>query len=377
MSRFEFRLACPEDAAEITDFNQRMAAAGQPHRLNAERPFEALRVPLGSPIALSRYLCLVDGRVRGGVSVREQIFRMQGAEDVRVAFYGYPLSEGIIDPEFGIVGLMIHKEIVRRFPLIYGLGVGRLDAPVARLMTGTGWSSRPVPFHFSVLRAKPFLRNFVYLRSRSRAARWFDLLAATGLGSAGLGLFKLAQQLRGRHPDVRGLVVEPFEAWAGWADAIWEQARDRYAFVGDRSAAALAALYPAGHPQMRKTQVRRADGRVLGWAVYSTAAVRGHNYFGDMTLGAVIDMFAAPEDARAVASGALWALRGTNADLVVVNHAAAAWNAAFERAGLLPGPTNSFLFLSPKLRKALDPAEVHAQDFYFTRGDGDGPVHLW
>ena len=261
MSRFEFRLARPRMPLRLADFNQRMAAAGQPHRLGLEHPFEGLRVPSGSPIALNRYLCLVDGRVRGGVSVREQIFRVRGTEDVRVAFYGYPFSEGIIDPEFGMVGLMIHKEILRRYPLIYGLGVGSLDAPVARLMTGTGWSSRPVPFHFGVLRAKPFLRNFVYLRRRGRAAWWFDLLAATGLGSAGLGLFKLAQQLRGRHPDVRGLVVEPFEAWGGWADAIWEQARNRYTFVGDRSAAALAALYPAGHPQMRKAQVRRA-----GWA---------------------------------------------------------------------------------------------------------------
>lgn len=377
MSRFEFRLARPEDAAEIAAFNQRMASAGQPHRLNTARPFEALDAPAGSPVALSRYLCLVDSRVRGAVSVREQTFRLRGAEDVPVAFYGYPLSEGIIDPEFGMVGLMIHKEVVRRYPLIYGLGVGSLDAPVARLMTGTGWSSRSVPFHFGVLRAEPFLRNFAYLRRRGRIAWVFDLLAATGLGSAGLGLLKLAQRLRGRRPDVRGLVVEPVEAWNSWADAIWAQARDSYMLIGDRSAAALAALYPAGHPQLRMVQVRRADGRVLGWAVYSAAPVRGHRYFGDMTLGALIDMLAAPGEAGAVASGALWALGRTGADLVVVNHAAAAWNAAFERAGLLAGPTNSFLFLSPKLRQALAPAVSGAQDFYFTRGDGDGPVHLW
>jgi hypothetical protein len=328
-------------------------------------------------VQLSRYLCLVDGRVRGGVSVREQTFRVRGAANVPIAFYGYPLSEGIIDPEFGMVGLMIHKEIIRRYPLIYGLGVGSLDAPVARLMTGTGWSCRPVPFHFSVLRAKPFLRNFAYLRRRGRNRLLFDLLAFSGLGSAGLGLFKLLQQVRGQQPDARGLLIEPFEAWDGWADAVWEQAREQYTLIGDRSVAALAALYPAGHSQMRKVQVRRADGRVLGWAVYSAAAVRGHNYFGDMRLGALIDMLATPGDACAVASGVLSAVAGTRADLVVVNHAAAAWNAAFDRAGLLAGPTNSFLFLSPKLRQLLDPLGPEAGGFYFTRGDGDGPVHLW
>jgi len=377
MSRFVFRLARPEDAAEVEAFNARMSAAGQPHRLSPEHAFAALRVPPGAPIALCRYLCLVDGRVRGGVSVREQMFRVRGAGDTPIAFYGYPLSEGIIDPEFGMVGLMIHKEILRRYPLIYGLGVGSLDAPVARLMTGTGWSSRPVPFHFSVLRAKPFLRNFVYLRRRGRTRLLFDLLASSGLGSAGLGLFKLAQQLRGRRPDGCGLVVEPFEAWGGWADAVWEQARDRYTFIGDRSAAALAALYPAGHPQMRKVQVRRADGRVLGWAVYSAAPVRGHNYFGDMTLGVLIDILALPEDAYTVASGVLSALAKTKADLMVVNHSAAAWNAAFTRAGILTGPTNSFLFLAPKLQTLFGPSDSFADGFYFTRGDGDGPVHLW
>ena len=377
MSRFEFRLTRPEDAAEIEAFNARMSAARLPHRLSTEHAFEAIRVPPGAHVMLSRYLCLVDGRVRGGVSVREQTFRVRGAEDTPIAFYGYPLSEGIIDPEFGMIGLMIHKEILRRYSLIYGLGVGSLDAPVARLMTGTGWSSRPVPLHFSVLRAKPFLRNFAYLRHRDRTRLLFDLLASSGLGSAGLGLFKLVQQLQGRQPDVRGLVVEPFEAWGGWADAVWEPARARYTFIGDRSAAALAALYPAGHPYMRKVQVRRADGCVLGWAVYSAAAVSSHNYFGDMTLGALIDMLAAPEDACRVASGVVAALARTKADLVVVNHSAAAWNAAFVRAGLLSGPTNSFLFLSPKLRALFDPSDSFADGFYFTRGDGDGPVHLW
>lgn len=375
MSGYEFRAARAGDAAEVAAFNARLAAAGQPHRLSVEYAFEALTAPAGSPVALTRYLCLLDGRVRGGVSVREQAFQVRG-EMVQVAFYGYPLSEGISNPDFGMVGLVLHKEIVRRYPLLYGLGVGSLEAPVAKLMTGTGWASQPVPFHFAVLRPRPFLRNLVYLRRRRGVRALLDLLAFSGLGNAGLGLLRLVQAVQGRRTDCRGLTIEPFEAWGGWADDVWKAAADRYTLIGDRSAAALAALYPAGHPQIRKIRVS-SGGRTLGWAAFSAAPVRGHNYFGDMTLGALIDMLAAPEDAHTVASAALEATRAARADVLVVNHSAAAWGAAFRRAGLLAGPTNSFLFLAPGLRKRLDPIQPGAPDFFFTRGDGDGPVHLW
>ncbi len=375
MSGYEFRPARTEDAAAVAAFNARLAAAGQPHRLSVEHAFGALSAPPGSPVALTRYLCLVDGQVRGGVSVREQMFRVRG-EAAPIAFYGYPLSEGIINPDFGMVGLMIHKEIIRRHPLLYGLGVGSLEAPVAKLMIGTGWASQPVPFHFAVLRPRPFLRNLAYLRVRRGVPALLDFLAFSGLGNVGLGLLRLAQAARGRRPDCRGLTIEPFETWAGWADAVWAAAADRYTLIGDRSAAALTALYPAGHPRMRKIRITAGD-RTLGWAVFSAAPVRGHNYFGDMTLGALIDMLAAPEDAHAVVSAALSAVRAAGADGLVVNHAAAAWNTAFRRAGLLGGPTNSFLFLAPGLRKRLAPLESVSAGFFFARGDGDGPVHLW
>ena len=105
VSRYEFRLAqAPRTLPRSQAFNARMAAAGQPHRLSAGQPFADAPSPAEGPVTLSRYLCLVDGTVRGGVSVREQTFRLRG-EEARIAFYGYPLSEGIINPDFGMVGL--------------------------------------------------------------------------------------------------------------------------------------------------------------------------------------------------------------------------------------------------------------------------------
>ena len=209
--------------------------------------------------------------------------------------------------------------------------------------------------YFAVLRPRAFLRNLVYLRKRRGARTLFDLLALSGLGDVGLGLLRLAQAVVGRRPLHRGLAIEPFEAWGAWADDIWAAAAGRYALIGDRSAAALAALYPAGHPQMRKVRIA-VDGRSVGWAVFSAAQVREHSYFGHMRLGALIDMLAAPEDAHAIISGALIATRAAQADVLVVNHSAAAWSEACVQRGSA-GRTDELILVfgagtAPTLRAA-------------------------
>jgi hypothetical protein len=201
-----------------------------------------------------------------------------------------------------------------------------------------------------------------------------DVLAVTRIGSVGLGGYRLANRLRSpARPD---WTVTGFDEWGAWADEVWEAARDRYALIGERSRATLSALYPAGHPMMRKLRFTDCAGRPRGWLVYSAAPLRGHKQFGDMRLGALIDMLAAPEDAVGVASIAVAAARAAGADVVVANHSAPAWDRAFGRAGMVSGPTNSFLFLAPGLRERL--GELRESDeLFFTRGDGDGPVHLW
>jgi hypothetical protein len=375
MSQFQFRAALPEDAPEIEAFNARMAAAGHPHRVEPAHVFEALPDAAGGPIVQVRYLCLVDGRVRGAVSLREQSFSICGGPGAQVAFFGYPLSEGIIAPDFAMVGMLIQREVLRRYPLVYGLGAGSLDAPVAQMMTRTGWSGDPVPFHFKVVRAAPFLREARVLRSGRRGAA-MDLAAATGLGAAGLAALQVAQGARGRGYRLRGLTIEPFTGWEPWADHLWQAVRGRYTLIGDRSVAALKALYPAEHPHIRKVRVT-ANGRILGWVAVSVARLSEHRQFGNLMLGALVDMLAAPEDAAAVIGAGASVAEAAGADLVVMNNASPVWSRAAAEVGLLSAATNYFLFQSPKLRVLAGEAGRHGAGPFFTRGDGDGPVHLW
>jgi hypothetical protein len=293
-------------------------------------------------------------------------FRVNGVSE-EVAFSVYPVSEGIVNPDFGIVGLLLHKETLRRFPLMYSLGAPGTSP--AQLKKRTRWFSMPVPFHFRVLRAGPFLRNIAYLRRRRGLRLLLDLLAASGVGALGLGLLQPR--------PAPAPACERFEGWGAWAEALWRRVRDDYALIGDRSQAALQALYPEGHAHLIKLCVPGDGGQVAGWAVLTAARLRGHRYFGGLRLAGLVDMLAAPGQAEAVVRAALAAAGQAGADLLVANHSAQAWNAAFRRAGLLPWKTNFHLFLSPALQARFAPLERFAGRFYFTRGDGHGPTSLW
>jgi len=377
MPRVRIVPAQPEDAAAVAAFNERMRAAGANHRLTTGRPFRDYVVKDGSPVTLERYFVWVDDILRGGVVVKRLPFWLAGNGPVEVAFYGYPVSEGVANPEFGFLGLMIQKFVTQRYPLVYGLGTGGLHLPVAKLMVATGWQAQPVPFRFLVFRAGAFLREIEFIRRRHGVVRLLaDMAAATGLGAAGLGLFRFAQSLAGRRLRTEGFRSEPVNTWSAWADEIWQGARESYALIGDRSCAALATLYPDAHPHLRRLRVVNAAGQVAGWAVIIVARQRESRYFGNLCLGTLVDCLARPGLEVAVVSAALREMKQAGADLAVTNLSAAEFVRACDRVGMSSGPSNFFLFLSPGLRKRLAPVLDAGRSPFFTRGDGDGPIHL-
>lgn len=370
---FEFVPVTDRISGEIEAFNQRMAAGGSRERLGVGAAFANIDVGPDSPVSVEQWACLVGGTLRGAVTIKRLPFRIAGRPE-DVAFISRPLSEGIIDPTFAMVGMMIQKQIALTHPLTYGLGVGSMDEPAARLMTACGWSATPVPFQFAPVHARAFLKNTAAVRGSPSRRRLADAAANTGLGAIGLGGWRAVQRARGRVASTTGVEIMRHAPWGAWADDLWETHRDDYPFVGDRSANTLASLYPPDHPRFLRLRVRRA-GCDLGWAVLVAARLDGHNHFGDLTLGTVVDVFAGPRDAVDVARAAV-AVASELADLVVVNHSSRTWNRAFARAGLISGPTNYFLFLSPVLRRRFEGRNAPSESFV-TRGDGDGPINLW
>jgi hypothetical protein len=122
MNRLEFHLASPGDAQKVAAFNRRLAAAGESnHHLSVEKPFRTMSHMEDSPITVEKLLCVDGNEVRGGVGIKRMMFQVKGRAE-EVAFAVYPLSEGIINRAYGAVGLMIREELLRRYPLMYGLG---------------------------------------------------------------------------------------------------------------------------------------------------------------------------------------------------------------------------------------------------------------
>lgn len=367
-----------EDAAEVASFNERMRSGGATHRLTTDRPFREYSPCEAGPVLAERFFAWVDGTLRGGVVVKRVPFWINGVGLVEVAFYGYPVSEGIVDPRFSFVGLMLQKFVTRRHPLVYGLGTGGLDMPVARLMMACGWTARPVPFRFRVFRKRRFLREIQFLRRRNRITRCMvDLAALTRFGALGLWLLHGALRLAGRSPQTAGLRCEAITGWGDWADEVWQSAREHYALIGDRSAATLSTLYPDEHPRLQRFRVVDQDGQVVGWVVLSVAPQRDSAYFGNLSLGTLVDCLAVPGHEVALVGHALRAMEGAGADLAVSNLSADEFLRACNRSGMLAGPTNFFLFLSPKLQQTTSQTLASGKSPHFTRGDGDGPIHLW
>jgi hypothetical protein len=373
MNELRFRLACPGDAAQVEAFNRRISAATH-HRLDLELPFTTIAQTADSPVIQERLFCFEGEELRGAASARRMPFLVNGRLE-EVAAWIAPVSEGIVNPAYAVVALWIERELRRRYPLIYATG-SRDGA--GEMMYRAGWFMRPIPFHFTVLRPDPFLRNISYLRRSTGLRILADLAAASGLGKIGFTLLGLLQRARGRTSRTDGLIVERVEGWGEWVDDVWERVRGQYTLIGDRSSKALASLYPLENEHFIRLRLSTANPRrLLGWAVVTASRVENHKHFGNMVLGAIVDVLAAPEDARAVASGAVAALRDANADVVVVNHSDRRWNAAFARAGMLPARTNHYLYLAPALAQRFSPIDECADRFFFTRGDGHGPVRLW
>jgi amino acid adenylation domain-containing protein len=376
MNRLEFRLASPEDAPKVEAFNRRLVEAGETyHSLTLQKPFRTMAHIEDSPITVEKLFCFEGDEIRGGVSIKRMQFVVNGrAEEVATSIY--PLSEGVVNRSYGMIGLMIEEELLRRYPLLYGLGApNTLPAMVRR---HTGWFRTPVPFYFKVFRASPFLKNISYLRRSTLLRTLFETAASTGLGSLGLSSLELVQKVLGHYPRTAKLHIERFDQWENWADEIWEGARDSYALIGDRSKAALQSLYPSDNERLIKLRITSRDSQaILGWAVLTLAQMKDHKYFGNMALAALVDMLAVPEDALSIVGGALAAARQADADLLVVNHSDERWNRAFRLAGMLPWKSNYYLSISPQLKERFDTVESDSGRFYFTRGDGHGPTRLW
>ena len=122
----------------------------------------------------------------------------------------------------------------------------------------------------------------------------------------------------------------------------------------------------------------RVDGRQIGWVTVVVSEMRDSAYFGDLTVGTVVDCQAVPGSMNDVASAARRLVADIGVDITLTNQLHRDWQFAFRRAGFLNAASNFMFAASPAFMKAGGVTDISEalRRTHVTRGDGDGMINL-
>lgn len=357
-----------EHVSEVKDFNRRLQAGGAP----ADYTFSETHVPRwlpaapGAPVYNEFFLALDGETVRGAYVLKHQQFSFRG--EVRpVVFYHHPFSEGIVNRSYTQVGLHMLMHVIRAHPVLYALGMGGYDRPLPRMLMALKWPHTLVPFYFRVNHPARFLRKMQSLRRGPARRIAADLAAFTGAGWTGIKAIQAISGWRGLRAPVD---VTEEQEFGDWANAVWKECAPSYAMIAVRDAATLRTLYPASNSRFVRLRVK--DGaRTAGWAVVSETQMRGHEQYGDLRVGAILDCLARPEDAAKVMAAAARTLIARDVDVFTSNQSHGAWVSAMRACGFFKGPSNYIFAAAPKLAAMIQPFEECVPLIHLNRGDGD------
>ena len=135
----------------VKRLNLRLAAAGEPWHF-PERP-ESLWLPdtPGESIVEHYYVAEDGDEVRGGYILKWQPFWIEGRSETVCTLY-LPLSEGIINQAFRLLGLTLIRDALARHPLAFCLGMGGAARALPQTLKMLGWQVHDLPFFFLPLR---------------------------------------------------------------------------------------------------------------------------------------------------------------------------------------------------------------------------------
>ena len=358
----------PGDADLVREFNARLAQAGITFAFPVDVEGLMQREP-GIEAPYQTAYVLSDGSaVRGGYILKDERMFV-GAQCLSAANYQLPLSEGIIDRKYAIVGVQLIRDALARQTRLYCLGMGSTARPLPRLLSRLGWTVSKVPFLFRIENAGNFAREARWLQQREALRYALNLARISRILAASIALARLSRRVLGvRVPADVSVSEEPGLPEA--IDGLFARVRGDYGLLSDRRAAAMGKKLPSQDPRLTRLILRRR-GELAGWVVVSVSRLSNHTQFGSMTLGCIVDGLAAPADVAVLLAAALRRLAAANCDLLVSNQSHPAWTAALRRHGFFRGPSNFVLALSPELA-----AHSAANLMHFTRADGDGPINL-
>jgi len=358
----------PEHEPAVAEFSQRLKTATNDPSLVFPRYAVPRWLPPrpGQSVWNEFFLAVEGSAVRGAYGLKQEQLFVREKGTYTAACYHHSLAEGIIDRAYASVGVLLVRDAVARQPLLYVLGMGGPNTPIARMLKALGFSLTALPFYFRVVHPAKFLLEMQALRENRWRALLMNFAAFTGTGWLGIKTIQAAAGLRTVGAD---LLAEEVDEFSDWTDGLWNDARESVSLAAVRDTKTLRLLYPPSDTLFTRVRVSR-DGKAIGWAVVGER--RKDSKYGEMRVGSIVDCWASPENAAAVVRAATHAIEKRNVDLIVSNQGHHLWGRAFETTGYLKGPSTFVLAMSPKLTELLQPFEKNRESIHITRADGDG-----
>jgi hypothetical protein len=368
--KIQFRPYTEEMEGSVREFNARLHAGGElqfrfPENHNPPFPKLADR-----DLYQESFLLVQHGGVRGAYMLKHQKFAIRGTIQQIACGPQLPISEGIVDPRYGLNGVLLLRHALLQQPLLFAVGIGGMEEALAKLLRAVGWTVYPVSFYFKIIHPNEFLQNIRYLRRGPAQCFMLDLLRHTGIGATGVSLLQLRFE-----KDDSSVQADSVAEFGAWADALWGECSNKYSFIAVRDSRTLGILYPPTDPRFLRLRVSR-DGKTIGWAMLMDTQMSEHKYFGNMRVGSLVDCLSLPEDSLAVTRAGTHFLQERGVTVIVSNQASSSWCSALAGSGFLKGPSNYILAMSKKLVEKLQPIELFRRDIHINRGDGDGPINL-
>ena len=359
----------PEDAESIRQFNLRLEKAGVEFAFPVE---SSGLMPKNSDVdapCQAAYVLSDGSAVRGGYILKSELVFV-GEQGVPVGNYQLPLSEGIVDRKFAMVGVQLIKDALGRQPRLYCLGMGSTSRPLPRLLSKLGWTVSTVPFLFRIQNAGNFTKEIRWLRKGAVVRLALDLARYTGALAVIVGLPRVRRRVFGSGTPA-GVSFAEVADLPEEIDELFSRVRGHYGLLGDRRAAAMRTKLPT-HDSRLVRIVLRKSGTIAGWVVVSISQLSNHTQFGNMKLGCIVDGLAAPADVELLIREACRRLDEARCDLLVSNQTHPAWIDGLRQQGFYQGPSNFILAISP----AFQASRSAGSTAHFNRADGDGPINL-
>ena len=369
MSEYIVRKFNVQDIENVISFNKRLRLKGS-NIFFLEEPFSFLLPNVkGRDLYREHYICIDNSNeVRGGYVLHSQLYYING-EYHRLVDFILPISEGLIDKKYNLVIFSLIQHAQKKCSNLFALGMGGRNSKIAKFHKANRWIFNTIPFFFKIYNVSSFLKNLNIFKSTNSLRLIAKILDKLLFVHFLIHVFNFFYSFKYKNKLCEYEQIKKFD---NWADLIWNEAKDSYYFIAKKDYNTLNILYSSNKNLILLRIYERES--TVGWCVLKKSNLSGHNHFGDMILGSIIDVLSIPGKEELIIAVIMKYFDQNSVDLLVTNQSHIKYISSLRKFGFFKGPSNFEFATSRKLSKLLNNENIN--NFHINRGDGDGPNNL-